>query len=222
MLQQNQFNGKKAPDLLNYERFLNSLLKSDRRDCADVVYGHMDRKLPVKSLYQNLFRPSLYRVGELWEQNRISVATEHMATAITEGLMNEIFPKIISSKRVGKRIIIASVEGEMHQVGGKMVADIFEMHGWDSFYVGANTPVRELMRLMEEISPHLLGLSLSVYYHFGALKEMIRKIHQRWPDLQILVGGQALAFNRSEMVSSLPNVLYLDSLDAVEKHLQNH
>ncbi len=220
MLQQSQIEGIKALKPLDYERYLSSLLKSDRRDCAEVVYRHMDQKLPVKSLYEDLFRRSLYRVGEMWEHNRISVATEHMATAITEGLMNEIFPKIISPKRTGKKIIIASVEGEMHQVGGKMVADIFEMHGWDSFYVGANTPVLELMRLMDEISPHMLGLSLNVYYNLGSLKEMLRKIHQRWPDLQILVGGQAFTLGRSEFLSPEPNVFYLDSLNAVEKFIQ--
>jgi hypothetical protein len=48
----------------------------------------------VKSLYKDLFQKSLYRVGEVWEFNRISVAREHLATAITEGFLNLIYPML--------------------------------------------------------------------------------------------------------------------------------
>ena len=65
----------------------------------------------------------MYRVGEMWESNQISVATEHLATSITESLLNHIFQSVDSDRRVGKKVIIAGTEKENHQVGTQIVKE---------------------------------------------------------------------------------------------------
>ena len=110
----------------------------------------------VYPFYNNLFQKSLYRVGELWESNRISVAKEHLATAITEGLLNLVYPKLFEPEqyRKGRTILISCTANEFHQIGGKMVADVCELNGWDSHFLGANTPVNP-----ELIPRHSRGIS---------------------------------------------------------------
>ena len=49
-------------------------------------------------------------MGRLWETNRITVAVEHLATAITEGILNELFEQIISGKRYSKKVAVACTE----------------------------------------------------------------------------------------------------------------
>src|SRR6056297_1720566 len=65
-----------------YDDYLMSLLAGDRRRCRDFVRQLLDQGVGVKILYSDLFRNSLYEVGSLWENNQVSVATEHLATAV--------------------------------------------------------------------------------------------------------------------------------------------
>ena len=99
-----------------------------------------------------------------------------MATSITEGVMNELFPEIMSLERVNKRIVISCVEEEEHQVGVKMVADIFEKNSWDAHYLGANTPMDELVRFCDLVKPDAIGLSLSVFTNVQFLLKEIKGI----------------------------------------------
>ncbi|MBV5326804.1 MAG: cobalamin-dependent protein, partial [Chlorobium sp.] len=115
-----------------------------------------------------LFQKSMYRVGELWEINEISVAREHLATTITESMLSITYPHLFTGLQSAKKAIISCTANEYHQLGGKMVADIFELHGWDTHFLGVNTPINELLACIDEIKPDLIGLSLAVYFNVAA------------------------------------------------------
>ncbi len=204
----------------DYQRYLSALLSGDRGECAQVLDGENRENSPIIPLYEGLFQRSLYRVGELWEMNRISVATEHMATSITEGFMNQFYSRVISPHRRGKKVIVASAENEMHQVGAKMAADVFEMHGWDSLYLGANTPTFELVRFIDETEPDLVGISLSVYFHMGDLEGMLNVLQKRFPDLPLLIGGQAFRHGGENVVDPYLGVNYISSLSALKRFIE--
>lgn len=172
--------------------FLNNLLSGNKAACSEIAREYLQINPSIEDLYEHLFRTSLYEVGRLWETNQISVATEHMATAITEGLLNELYERMISKKRLQKSVVLACVEHEMHQVGIKMVGDIFEKNGWESYFLGAGIPTFELIRFMEQVKPDLLAISLSVYFNYPNLLSMIANIRTRFPELTILLGGQAI------------------------------
>lgn len=199
-------------DELGLNRFCEALMAGQRGRCAAMLDHYISRRTPVLDLYEQLFQPALYRIGELWETNQISVATEHMATAIVEGLMNELYPRLLPRQRRALRAVIASVEGELHQVGAKMVADIFEMNGWDAHYLGANMPLSELLRMIQQVQPHVVGLSLSVYFHMNLLVKALDVLHSRFPKLILLVGGQGFSRGGAAIIDKFPNARLIDSL----------
>ncbi|MBF0276616.1 MAG: cobalamin-dependent protein [SAR324 cluster bacterium] len=200
-----------------YNNYLSNLLSGNRANCSKVVEELLDQKIPVQELYLELFQSTLYEVGKLWEKNEISVAVEHMATAITEGLLNLVYPVIFSGDRVGKSVVIACVAKEFHQIGAKMIADIFELNGWDSFFLGANTPSQELQKMIEEKQPDLLGLSMSLSFSMPRLEKMINEVQFAFPQLAIIVGGQGLQGEGRSLLSKYSNVTYIDSIGELEK-----
>ena len=202
-----------------YNNYFNSLIKGAKYECVAIFDEVVKSNVPVEKIYTQLFQRSLYQVGEYWEMNRISVATEHMATAITENLMIKLQPELFSTERTGKKAVIACVANEYHQVGGKMVADIFEMYGWDGYFVGANTPNTELLRFIESKNPDLLGLSLSIYSNLPELKNTLAKIRQFFPDLPVMVGGQAFRWGGTEIIQNFSNVAYLSSVEDLHKFI---
>lgn len=205
-----------------YGGYLAFLLSGKKAECVTIVQGLIDHKILVKDLYLELFQRSMYQVGKLWEENKISVATEHMATAITEGLLQLVYPMLFSADHVGKSAIIACVPQEYHQLGAKMVADIFELNGWDGYFVGANTPTEDLLGNIHEKKPDLVALSMSLYVSLKGMDEMLQGLTSTFPKLDIIVGGQGFLWGGVEVVNSYPNVRYVKSLDSLVQIIKTY
>lgn len=199
-----------------YNEYLDHLLAGRRAECSRIVTRLLENRIDIKSLYMDLFQKSLYEVGRLWESNRISVAREHLATAITEGLLNLVYPTLFMEKKTNKKIIISCAANEFHQIGGKMVADLFEMHGWDAHFLGANTPLDHMIQHIDEIKPDFVGLSLSVYFNMPALIAEIEAIQVNFKNLDIAVGGQAFNWGGVDRVEQYPNTVCIRSLNELE------
>jgi methanogenic corrinoid protein MtbC1 len=194
------------------EEFLENLLKGNRLACSDIARKFLLLNHSITVLYEDVIKEALYEVGRLWETNKISVATEHIATAITEGILNELFEQLISKTRFNKKVVVACVDKEQHQVGIKMVADVFEMKGWETFFMGTGIPTIELIRFIHEIKPDLLAISLTVYFNFTNLLKMLETVRKEFPELQIILGGQAFSHVSGELIDRLGNVILLTDL----------
>jgi methanogenic corrinoid protein MtbC1 len=159
-------------------------------------------------------------VGELWEHNKISVAREHLATSLTESLMTQVYPLLFNDITNPKGMaIISCTANELHQIGGKMVADLLELNGWDTHFLGANTPAEHLIAHVDEIKPDLLGLSLSIYSRLTEFTKTIEAVRHHYPQLDILAGGQAFLWGGKEVLDRYPSTTYIPSLSALETEL---
>ena len=204
-----------------HKEFLDLLVMGNRIGCSEFVLKQLDNNVSIKSIYEDIIKNALYEVGELWEYNKISVATEHLASAIVETIINVLYYRVISHEKNNKKIVVACVENEFHQIGIKMVSDMFEMHGWTTNFLGANTPTHELINFTRTTKPDLLALSLSIYFHVPILEKMLQTIRKEFPDLPILVGGQAFRNGAKEVLLKYDNVTYLPDLHSVEIFIKN-
>ncbi|MGD8991155.1 MAG: cobalamin-dependent protein [Desulfobacterales bacterium] len=200
-----------------YESYLTFLLDGKRSKCHDIVQKLLDDKIAIKKLYTDLFQRSMYRVGELWENNRITVANEHLATSITESLLNLAYPSIFAMERIGRKVVISCAANEFHQIGGKMVADIFELNGWDGYFLGANSPLEETARFIHETRPDVVGFSLSTLSNLDYLKRGIQAIRSDFPNRDLLIGGQAFRWGGIGTIKQCAGTEYIRSLNDLEK-----
>ena len=202
-----------------YQAYLTSLLGGNRDACLDIVTTRLNNKIEIRDLYTGLFQKSMYRVGELWEANEISVAREHLATAITESMLSTTYPYLFTGRQAAQTAIISCSANEYHQLGGKMVADIFELHGWDAHFLGANTPVEELLAAIDRIQPDLIALSLAVYFNLPALEVTLEAVNAHFNNLDILIGGHAFTWGGTGVLKKYPASNYLESLAQLEANL---
>jgi methanogenic corrinoid protein MtbC1 len=202
-----------------YETYFAALRAGDRQQCTKTVQTLVDSGVELPELYENLFQASMYHIGDLWERNEVSVAVEHRASAITESMLHLVYPILFDHEVYERKVIVSCVANEHHQIGGKMVADIMELNGWDAHFLGANTPLKDLLLAIEETEPDFVGLSVSIYFNLPKLLAVIDEIRRHHPDLRILVGGQAFRYGGVELVRDVPNVTYLESLDQLKEFL---
>ena len=182
---------KEAP-LGNLARSFNkSLLRGDKRTANKLIMEEVEKGTSIKDIYLHVFQISQKEVGRLWLLNQISVAKEHFASAATQMIMSQLYPYIFSTKRKGHTFIGASIGDELHELGVRMVGDFFEMDGWDTYYLGANTPAATLIEAIRDKNADILGLSVSMPIHQSLLRDSIQKIKKElegYP-LKVMVGG---------------------------------
>lgn len=203
-----------------YAGYLDALMAGEKGKCIETVNGLMEQGITIYDLYIHLFQQSMYQVGDLWEKNRISVAVEHLATTITESLLTLVYPLIFSAEHIGRKAVVCCVASEYHQLGGKMAADVLELNGWDAYFLGANTPPEELLKLIQEKKPDLLGLSLSIYFNVENLYRVLEMVRGSFRDFPILVGGQAFRWGGRERVENYPGVTVIPTITELESFIR--
>jgi len=172
-------------------QYLQSLLRGGRDVAARLVLLAVDGGMPVKDIYLHVFQLAQYEIGRLWQTNQISVAQEHYCTAATQLIMSQLYPYIFSGEKNGGTIVAACVSGELHEIGVRMVADFFEMEGWNSYYLGANMPVSGILQALAEHKAEVLGIGTTITYHIAEAEKLIRAVRSdpACRGVKILVGG---------------------------------
>ena len=191
--------------------FLDRILEGDKAGCRRLVTQLQDDQVPAIDLYVDLFSRALYEIGRRWESGLLSVAAEHMATAIVEDLLAQVFARLPRHKLVRKRAIVFCGADELHQVGGRMVADTLEFLGWDVAFLGANTPTADLLELVKTWKPDLVALSLTLETNLEKGLGALRALRANHPKLRLLAGGQAVKRNESRL-GDIQDLTILSSL----------
>jgi methanogenic corrinoid protein MtbC1 len=206
------------------KEYLGLIMKVDRYSASKLILDAVDEGLSIKDLYLHVFQPTLYEIGRLWQNNEITVAKEHFCTAVTQFIMSQLYPKIISSKKKDLNLFATCVGGELHEIGIRMVADFFEMEGWNTFFTGASTPVESIIRSIEEFDTDVLAISTSMTFNIIRVKELIDKVNEALPEhkVKIMVGGRP--FNISPGIWKSVNADFYASdastaIDIAEEHI---
>lgn len=170
-------------------QFLDALLRADRRTAAQMILDAVQNGIEVKTIYMQVFQRTQREIGRLWQTNRIGVAEEHFCTAATQMIMSQLYPYIFTGERKDHRVVVACVGGELHEIGARMVADFLEMSGWDSYFLGANTPSQSILQVARERQAHVLALSATMTFHVSKVMEMIAALRAQALPIRVIVGG---------------------------------
>lgn len=171
------------------------LLHGDHKGCLKLVEQSITTPEALRHFYENVVKPTLYTVGALWERNEISVAEEHLATAIIGRITSFLYNRFVGTPQTKGTAIVSAAPNEFHEVGARMVADILELDGWDVTYLGANIPQEELVKMLRQKRPYLLALSVATAFNLENARMLIASV-KNIPELsttRILVGGLAFS-----------------------------
>jgi methanogenic corrinoid protein MtbC1 len=179
------------------ERFLRAQLTGDRREAVRaLVEDGLARGASVLDLQAQVIQPAQEEIGRLWQLNLVTVAQEHVATAVARQALSALFERAPVPPRHGKKIAIACVEGELHELPARLVADYLELDGFEVIYLGENVPQGDLAAMVRDQAPDLVGLSVTMSDHMPALRDAVARLRVI-TDAPILAGGRALELSGS-------------------------
>lgn len=173
-------------------QFLEAILTLREEEAVRVADAALAGGVGWKELYLKVFVPALERVGDLWEDGQLSVATEHLITGVVLRLLHRLSLNLPVAPDPGApSALVGCVEGELHTMGGRMVADFLLAQGWRVWYLNGFLPMEHLLEAVRRHLPDAIVLCISTADCEEALKQTVERL-QRWrgeQPLPLLVAG---------------------------------
>ena len=172
--------------------YVNLQLRGDRREALHFVDSLVQRGHSVADIQQHVIAAAQREIGRMWEESRIGIAQEHMATAISQLALAQLYRYAQPQAPRGRKVVIACVEGELHDFPARLVADVLDLAGYDTRFLGADVPTGSLLQVIEEEKPDLLALSITMPFHAAGLRRQMTGVREQTGGrLPIAVGGLA-------------------------------
>jgi len=200
--------------------FYNSLLDGDKQKCYDIVNFLLEDGHSILDIYVDLFQKSLYRIGKLWDQRELSISEEHMASNIISSLIERFSPE--PSRKREEKVIVTCIDKEFHEIGAKMVTKVFELNGFNTFFLGANVPTKEILKFVRQIEPYFIAISWSLYLNLSRFLDVVDNLDKIFANKTIFVGGQALSENSDQFLKKFTNVKYIPTVKDLHQVLLNY
>jgi MerR family transcriptional regulator, light-induced transcriptional regulator len=172
-------------------RYLEAQLTGDRQRAVQLLIDDgVKAGVPVDDLLLHVITPAQREIGRLWEANEVSVADEHVATAISQLAMSYLYSHAPPSGLRREHILIACVDGEWHDMGARIAADVLEHHGFSVCLLGPSVPTDDLIARVRQESPDIVLLSITMPTHVASLRSTFEALTRAYPLLPVLVGGR--------------------------------
>ena len=144
------------------EIFLEELLHGDKRGMHEILVYLAKHHISFSVIGDEVIRPAMVRIGERWAEGKLEVNQEHLASQSVIEALIQLSPELHRKPSNGLTSVCACVEGDVHEIGLRILAYALESEGWAVHYVGPNTPFDTLHSFMKAVHPDLLCLSYTI------------------------------------------------------------
>lgn len=197
--------------------YLGALRLGSSAQGQSVVNQALAREISPLDIYLEVVVPAQNALGKLWERGDITVAEEHLATQITLEQMARLRSGFRPRSNFGLRAVMATLEGEPHELGSRVVADMLYLDGWEVDYLGPDTPVPDLVKFVSRREVALLGISITLRKGASVFKKLMAQLRTLKRPPVVLVGGAAFADDPDKALSLGADAFAKDAEDAVIK-----
>lgn len=201
-----------------YQAFLKILEKEDKEKAVLFIMDLLNKEeISLPRLYLELLTPAMHEIQCIDKSDKICIWKEHLRSAIISTIIGSTYPYVLKQKEKnnGKKIVIACPDEEYHEIGALIANQLFTLVGFDCYYIGANTPIEQILSAVEAVKADFLAISVTNYYNTIITKELLDQARATYPDLKIIVGGQA--FLKSDVHQALFHHYHLDDYEDIKR-----
>ncbi len=154
------------------------------------IYEEYIKIFNSADFFDKILRPVMYKIGDDWANNKISIATEHVASNVAQTLV-----KIIMDKVTGvinkKKILLCVPVGEEHHLGCDVLETYLSIKGFKVYNMGTSIPTESILSFIENNKPDVILVSISLEDNILAGQRLVKKIKEQY-SIPIFIGGFAL------------------------------
>ena len=171
--------------------FVEKALSPDETDLFHYFSFLYQHHFQLWELYDLILSPGMREIGDRWVRGEIGISHEHRASHEVMDALAKLQTQVVIRERTGHSVICACIEDELHEIGLRGAAYLFESEGWKVHYLGARTPADALIDSISELRPTVVCISVTDPATPGPIRAVLQRVveaaHHR--TAQIVVGG---------------------------------
>ena len=179
-------------------RYLEPLLRGDRRACRSVIEEVLQHGIPANSVYINIVWPIMMEIEKLLRKDKITVVQGNLSTRVNRTIVDQLQNKLPRRESRNKKIVICCAPDELQELGAQMMTDLFESDGWEVRFLGGGLTNDDILAYINQYAPDILLIYGTAPKQAPDVRRLIDTIKSvnAWPDMRIMVSGGL--FNRAE------------------------
>jgi methanogenic corrinoid protein MtbC1 len=179
-------------------RYLEPLLRGDRKACRNVIEETLQSGIPTNSVYIHVIWPIMMEIEKLLRVDKISRTQEHLATRINRTIVDQLQNKLPRRPSKNKKIVVCCAPDELQELGAQMIVDLFESDGWEVRFLGGGLTNDDIFAFINDYAPDILLIYGTSPKQAPAVRQLIDTIKavNAWPHMRIMVSGGL--FNRAD------------------------
>lgn len=176
------------------DTFVEKALSPDRSDLYIYFAYLYEHRIALWEIYDLILRPGMREIGDRWTRGEIGVSQEHRASYETLDALAKLQNEILIKSPTGESVVFACLGEELHEIGLRCAANIFEAEGWQTHYLGARTPADAVIAAGTELKPTVVALSVTQGYDANELLQDLRRIADVLTPggMRLIVGGSGV------------------------------
>jgi len=176
------------------------------------IYESFVNKSSIEEFYEKILNPVMEKIGSMWADGRLSIATEHVSSNTAQSLIKIISENHKRSTLDKGKVIITTPVGEEHCLSCNMIESLLLSKGFTTFNLSPSTPANSLVEFIKTIHPTAILISITLDDNIKAGQRLTKKIYDQYKRLPVYVGGQALNGKKSKF-----NATIIESNTALEQ-----
>lgn len=176
-----------------YQTFIKYLEKENKDKALIFILDLLQHGKTIQNVYETFLIPALKDFDCPNQDEDICVWVEHTWTSIIRTILEASYQFVIRDreKLINKKVLVVCPQEEYHEIGAIIANNYFSLVGFNSYYVGANTPTEDILKALNALKPDYVALSVTNYYNIVVTKRLTKLIRETYPTIKIILGGQA-------------------------------
>jgi len=174
---------------------INSILSGETKQLKEILEKELTQKSFAESV-EEIIRPVMREIGELYEANKIYLPQLLTAAKVVKEVM-EFFEEKEKSKTNPEKsetakVILATVKGDIHDIGKNLVAALMKSNGVDVIDLGRDVDSEKIVEVAKREKPVLIGLSAMMTTTVPRVKEVVEKLKGENLNIPVITGGASM------------------------------
>ncbi|MFO3714455.1 homocysteine S-methyltransferase family protein [Oribacterium sp. P9] len=211
--------GRGPGALAGKSRLVEAIERGMAKPAADATREALLTRNALDIINEDLV-PALDVVGQGFEKGTVFLPQLLMAAEAAKAAFAVVKESMAGSAQESKgRVILATVKGDIHDIGKNIVKVLLENYGYDVIDLGKDVPPETIVETALRENIRLVGLSALMTTTVVNMEETIRQLHQQKPDCRIVVGGAVMTQDYADKIGAdcygrdaMTTVRYADEL----------
>ena len=188
-----------------FEQIAEAVIDGATSQVVSLVNEAVSKEIPVGEILNDALIAGMNEVGALFKDGEMFVPEVLVSAKALQAGIDIIRPALVEAGvKAAGRIVTVTVEGDLHDIGIKLVGMMLEGAGFEVINIGVDIPAKEIIEKVKELKPNILGMSAMLTTTMANMKDVVEMLKEEGllDEMKVMIGGAPTSPMYAEKIGS--------------------